>query len=122
MPRKSDRQQGPPSPLLSKQRELEREAAQIKARLNETREFLDKAPDLKAEAQRRRQQEAFERYNRPSRIEGPLDYRLEFVPNKTHSQPRPLRKDRSKAPLITFLLLVAFGVVVYYAWRVLCQN
>ena len=122
MPRKSNRQPGSQSPLSSKQQELEQQSVQLKAKLNQTREFLSKAPDLKAEAQRRRQRAAFDRHNRPSRIEGPPDYRLEFVSTKPFSPPRRLRKDRSKAPLVTFILLMAFAGVVYYAWGVLWQK
>jgi hypothetical protein len=122
MPRKTDRQAEKQSPILAKKLELERKAAQLSAELNQTRDFLKKVPDLKAAAQQRRQKETLDRHTRPTRIEGPADFRLEFTPGKPLKPPRRLRKDRSKAPLITFLLLVAFGIVVYYAWCVLLQN
>lgn len=122
MPRKPDRQPQKQSPLFAKQQELDREAAQIKAKLNQTEEFLKKAPDLKSAAQQRQQKAAFDRHSRPNSIEGPPDYRMEFANNKPLSPPKRLRKDRSKEALVTFFLLMVFSVVIYYAWRVLLQN
>jgi len=110
------------SPIDARQKELERKQAELKAKLNHAQSIIEKAPEMKAEIQRRVQRSIFERYSRPSRIEGPADFRLEFVGQKAARPPRQLRKERSLAPFVTLLLLAAFGVVAYYAWRVMWHS
>ena len=122
MPRKPDRKPGSQSPIQDKQRELDLRARQLKARLEQTRAFLEKAPVIKAEVTRRQQRAIFERYTRPSRIEGPADFRLELVTPKGAKPPRRLRKERSKAPIVTVVLLIALSAVVFYVWHVLWQG
>ena len=123
MPRKSDRNPDGESPIRSRQQHLAQLEAQVKAQLNKTKQFLEKAPALKDEAQKKQQRELVERFNSPARIEGPVDFRLEFVNGKKNAAPpKRLRKERSKAPLFTFLLLVTFIVVAYFAWKSLAQG
>jgi len=55
-------------------------------------------------------------------VEGPADFRYDLVPSKAPKKPRTLRKERSKAPLLTLVLLVTFGCVVAYAVRTLWQG
>jgi hypothetical protein len=118
MPRKSDRKPIGSTPLLTKkQQQLDQQAAQLKARLSEARQFLEKAPDLKKAAQLKQQREIFDRFNRPARLEGPVDFRLDYVAAKGARSPRKLRKERSKAPLVTLALLVTFVIVAYFAWK-----
>lgn len=122
MPRKSDRKRETRSPIHDRQRELDLHARQIKEKLDATRAFLKKAPEIKAEVTRKQQRAIFERFGGPARVAGPPDIRLELVQSKTAKPPRSLRKDRSKAPLVTVLLLGIFIAVVYYAWRALSQG
>lgn len=122
MPRKPDRKSSSESPIQAKQEQLSKLAENVKAQLSQTRDFLDKVPTLKDEAQKKQQQEIFDRFNRPAPIEGPADFRLNFDPGRKSKQPRKLRKERSKAPLFTLLLLVTFVVVAYYAWKALWQG
>ena len=122
MPRKTAATKGSHSPIQSKKQELERHADQLRAQLSQTRDFLDKAPAMIAEVQRKQQRAIIERYHRPSPIEGPADFRLEFVRNRNTKPPKRLRRERSKAPFVTLLLLVGFCIVVYYGWHVLWQS
>ena len=122
MPRKTAATQSAPTSIQRQKQELERHAERIKQELGKTREFLDKAPALVAEAQRKQQREVIERFHRPSRIEGPADFRLELIGTRPAKPVRKLRKDRSIAPLVTLLLLAGFCAGVYYAWRVLWQG
>jgi hypothetical protein len=122
MSRKSDRKPNGDSPIHSRQQELLQRAEQLKAQLSQTRQFLEKAPALKDEVQRKQQREIFDRFHRPARLEGPTDFRLDYVAAKHTGPTRKLRKERSKAPFITAVLLVTFAVVVYYAWRALWQG
>ncbi|MEQ1851804.1 MAG: hypothetical protein ABMA01_09465 [Chthoniobacteraceae bacterium] len=122
MPRKPARNSGKQSPLQTKQQELDRLEEQLKARLSRTEEFLKKVPEVKSEAARRQQRAIFERFSRPPRIEGPGDYRIDFIPGGNRKRPPRLRKERSKAPLFTLLLLIVFCCVAYYAWLVLWQG
>ena len=122
MPRKSDRKPTVESPLHSKQQQLAQMEEQVKARLSRTQTFLGKVPALKEEAQKKQQREIVDRFNRPARIEGPVDFRLDFVAAKNATRPRKLRKERTKAPLFTLALLVTFVVVAYYAWKALWQG
>ena len=119
MPPKAAAKKANHSAIEAKKRELERKAEQVKAKLNETQEFLDKAPALQAEVQHKQQRAIIERYQRPARIEGPADFRAELVGTRKHRPPKRLRKERSKAPFVTLLLLIGFCAVMYYAWRVL---
>ena len=122
MPRKSDRKPNGDSPIQSKQQQLAQMEAQVKAKLNKTQEFLEKVPALKDEAQKKQRREIVDRFNRPARLEGPVDFRLDFVGEKRSRRPKKLRKERSKAPLVTFVLLVTFVVVAYFAWKSLWQG
>lgn len=122
MARKSDRKPAGDSPIQSKQQQLAQMEAQVKAKLNKTQEFLEKVPALKSEVQKKQQREIYDRFNRPARLEGPADFRLDFVAGKKTARPRKLRKERSKAPLITLILLVTFIVVAYFAWKSLWQG
>ncbi len=117
MPRKSDRKATVESPILSKQQQLAQQEAQLKARLDETRDFLKKAPVLKDEAQKKQQLEILDRFSRPAQIEGPSNFRLNYDAGKPVPPPRKLRKERSKTPLITLALLLTFAVVLYFAWK-----
>ncbi len=107
-----------PTPLANKQRELEAKAAKLQADLQNTRQFLNKAPEMKAQVQKREQQELVTRYQRPQRVEGPADIRFDFRKGSTPSRRVTLRKERSKAPILTFVLMLTFSAVVIYACRV----
>ena len=122
MAKKSDRKSTVESPIQSRQQQLELQAEKLKAEINKRQEFLKKVPALKDEAQKKQQRELVDRFNRPARIEGPVDFRLDFVAAKKSAPPKKLRKERSKAPLFTFLLLVTFVVVAYFAWKSLWQG
>jgi sugar-specific transcriptional regulator TrmB len=115
MPRRIDLQ----NPIDRRQKALEEQSANLKAQLEKVKRFQEKAPELKAEARKREQQEIFSTYRRPVRVEGPADFRYELVPSKAGKKPRKLRKERSKAPMLTLVLLVTFCCVVAYAVRTL---
>lgn len=117
MSRKSDRKPEVESPIRSKQQHLAQLEAQVKAKLNKTKAFLEKAPALKDEAQKKQQREIVDRFSRPARIEGPVDFRLDFVAAKNSGPAKKLRKERSGIPIITIVLLVAFLCVAYFAWK-----
>lgn len=117
MPRKSDRKPTVESPIHSKQHQLAEQEAKLKAQLDRTQGFLKKVPKLKDEAKKKQQREILDRFNRPAQIEGPAHFRLNFDTGKKSAPPRKLRRERSKAPLITAVLLVTFLVVAYFAWR-----
>ena len=122
MARKSERKPTGDSPIQSKQQQLAQMETQLKAKLSKTQEFLEKVPALKNEVQKKQQREIYDRFNRPARLEGPADFRLNFIAEKKHARPRKLRKERSKAPLITLILLVTFIIVAYFAWKSLWQG
>lgn len=122
MPRKTDRKLPMESPIRSRQQQLAQQEEHVKARLNQTREFLDKVPALKDEAEKKQQRQIIDRFNHPARLQGPTDFRLNFDQGKNSHPPRKLRKERSKTPLLTLLLLVTFVVVAYYAWKALWQG
>lgn len=122
MSRKSDRKPNVESPIQSKQQQLAQMEEQVKARLSKTQNFLGKVPALKEEVQKKQQREIVDRFNRPARIEGPVDFRLDFVAAKNVGPAKKLRKERSKTPLVTLVLLVAFVVVAYFAWKSLTQG
>ena len=108
-----------PNPINRRQMALDEQTAQLRAELDRVKRFQEKAPELKAEARKREQQEILSTYRRPVRVEGPADFRYDLVPTKASKKPRTLRKERSRAPLLTLVLLVAFGCVVAYAVRTL---
>ena len=124
MAKKSDRKSTVESPIQSRQQQLAIQEAKLKAQLNKTKEFLDKVPALKDEVQKKQQREIVDRFNRPARLEGPVapNFRLDFVATKKSSPPKKLRKERSKAPLVTLVLLVTFVVVAYLAWKSLWKG
>lgn len=111
-----------PTPLDKKQHALKAQAEELKAQLSQARQFLKEAPGIKAEVQRKEQQEILNSRRRPARIEGPADFRLELVNSKPGAKPRVLRKERSMAPLLTVVLAVACCVVFYYAMRTLANG
>ncbi len=111
-----------PTPLDKKQNDLKMQAEQLKAQLQQKRQFLKEAPAIKAEVQRKEQQEILNSRKRPPRIEGPADFRLELVNSKPGAKPRVLRKERSMAPVLTVVLAVACCVVFYYAMRTLAHT
>jgi hypothetical protein len=111
------------TPLHKKKNALLEEAEQIKAQLKQARQFLQQAPGMKAEAQRKEQQEILNKFRRPARIEGPSDFRLELVKGRPDAKPRTLRRERSLAPMmLTVVLLAACVVVGYYAVRILSNS
>jgi hypothetical protein len=122
MSRKTDRKSTSESPIQSRQQQLAQQEQQVKVRLNQTREFLQQVPALKDEVKKKQQRELIDRFNHPARLEGPTDFRLNFDRGRTSAPPRKLRKERSKAPLVTLLLLVTFVIVAYYAWKALWQG
>src|SRR5688500_5125365 len=111
-----------PNPINRRQQALDEQTAQLRAQLEKVRRFQEQAPELKAETRKREQQEILSTYRRPVRVEGPADFRYDVVPSKSRKKPRTLRKERSKAPLLTMVLLVTFGCVVAYAVRTLWQG
>lgn len=122
MSRKPDRKSTGASPILARQQELEAKAEQVKAKLNQARQFLEKAPALKEEAQKKQQRAIYDRFQQRGRLDGPTDFRLDFVAGKKLPVPKKLRKERSKAPLFTLVLLVTFIVVAYFAWKALYKG
>jgi hypothetical protein len=122
MSRKTDRKSKGLPAIQTRKQELEAQAAQLKAKLNQTREFLEKAPALKEEAQRKQQRAIFDRFNRPARVEGPVDFQLRYDASRNAAPPKRLRRERSKTPWVTLLLLAVFAVVVYFSWKALWQG
>jgi hypothetical protein len=121
MPRKPDRK-STESPIRSKQEQLAQLEENVKAKLSKTRQFLDKVPALKDEAEKKQQRELIDRFNHPARLEGPTDFRLNFDRGRSPKPPPKLRKERSMVPLFTLILFVTFVVVAYYAWKALWQG
>lgn len=74
---------------------------------------------MKAEAQKRAQQEIIARRTRPVRVEGPADRRYDNLASRGKAKPRKLRKERSMAPVLTLVLFVTFCCVMAYAVRTL---
>jgi hypothetical protein len=107
-----------PNPINRRQRALDEQTENLKAELEKLQKFQQKAPELKAEARRREQQEILSTYRRPVRLEGPADFRYEVSGTKK-AKPRKLRKERSSAPVLTLVLFVTFCCVVAYAVRTL---
>jgi hypothetical protein len=122
MPRKTDRKSEGVPAIQTRKQELEAREAQLKAKLNQTREFLEKAPALKDEVQRKQQRALFDRFNRPARLEGPVDFQLDYVASRNVKPPKRLRRERSRIPWVTLLLTVVFAVVAYFAWKALWQG
>jgi preprotein translocase subunit SecF len=108
------------TPIDKKQKELEAQLAKIQAEMEKNRSFLNKAPQMKEEVEQKQKNELVARHHRPVRIEGPADFRYEFRRGKQTAS--TLRKEKSIAPLITIILLVAFLVVAVYAWRMLLHG
>ena len=118
MPRKPDRKSdGSTLHLTKKQQQLDQQAAQAKAELSKTQQFLKKAPEMKKAAELKQQRELVDRFNRPAVLEGPHHFRLNYDHVKPRKPAPKLRKERSKAPLVTLSLLVMFVVVAYFAWK-----
>src|SRR3954463_7605031 len=111
----SRRRPDQPNPINRRQKALDEQTANLKAELEKLRRFQQKAPELKAEARKREQQEILSTYRRPVRVEGPSDFRYDLVKSKPNARPRKLRKERSKAPVLTVVLFVTFCCVVAYA-------
>ena len=108
----------PNNPINRRQKALDEQTATLRAELEKIKKFQQKAPELKAEARRREQQEILSTYRRPVRLEGPSDFRYEVSAGKK-AKPRKLRKERSTAPVLTLVLFVTFCCVVAYAVRTL---
>jgi len=122
MPRKTaPKFKGHPS-IQKQQQELDAKAAQIRAELSQTKQFLSKAPELKEQVQRKQQQAILARFNRPARLEGPADFQLEYVASRTSAPPRKLRRERIRIPWFTLLLLAGFAVAAYCAWTALWKG
>lgn len=115
--RRPDRK--PETPIDRQKKALESHAAAIKAQLEKAQQFKEKAPELRAKAEEREQREHISRYHRPVTVEGPADYRYDLHAGREAVRPRKLRKERSKAPLLTFVLFVTLVCVLYYAVRTL---
>jgi hypothetical protein len=117
MSRKPDRKSATLPAIEAKKQQLEAKQAELKAKLNKTRQFLEKAPALKEEVQRKEQRAIFDRFNRPAKLEGPVNFRLDYEGPKNPKPPRPLRGERARIPWFTLLLFVIFAVVTYYSWK-----
>jgi hypothetical protein len=115
MSRKTEPKSKGLSSIQKKLQELEATAAQTKAKLNQARQFLDKAPELKEKAKIKQQRAIFDRFNRPVRVEGPADFQLEYVGSRQPARPKRLRHER-RIPWFTLVLLAVFALVAYYAW------
>jgi hypothetical protein len=112
-----------PTPLDKKQQALLAQADALKKKLQDTRSFLQEAPGLKAEAQRKEQQEILNRFRRPARIEGPSDFRLELANGKGGGKPRTLRHERNLGPMmLSFVLVIACTVIFYYVVQIVLGN
>lgn len=108
------------NPINRRQKALDDQTESLRAELEKVRRFQEKAPEMKAEARRREQQEILSTYRRPVRLEGPSDFRYDNVTAaQATARPRKLRKERSKAPILTLVLLVTFCCVIVYAVRTL---
>ena len=113
------RQPDQQNPINRRQKALDEQRANLKAELERLQKFQQKAPELKEEARKREQQEILSTYRRPVRLEGPTDFRYELAGSKGKTKPRKLRKERSRAPVLTLILFVTFCCVVAYAVRTL---
>ena len=122
MPSKaSAKKKGSPSLIQTQKQELERHAQELREKLAKTQTFLQEAPKLIAAKQQKEHRERISRYEQPPRLDHPGDFRVEFIGKPTQKPPK-LRKERSIAPFVTLLLLVAFAFVFYFGWRTLWQG
>ena len=107
------------NPINRRQQALEEQAARMKAELAALQTFRQRVPELKEEARKREQQEILHTYRRPVRIEGPSDHRFDANAAKPGVKPRTMRKERTRAPILTLVLFVTFCCVMAYAVRTL---
>lgn len=108
------------SPVGNKQREVLEREARIKQELERTRKFIEEAPKKKAEVEQKRREELLQRAGRVGRIDGPTDRRYDSV--IATPRQRPLRKERNHDRVLFLFLLIAFGFVICYAWRILMHG
>lgn len=121
MPSKASAKKGSPSVIQTQKQELERRAQRLQEELQRTQNFLKEAPQLIAKRQQQEHRERIAKHQQPPRLDHPGDFRVEFI-GKPKGKPPKLRKERSIAPFVTLLLLVAFVFVFYYGWRTLWQG
>lgn len=117
MRRKPEKRPSGSSAIQKQQQELDRQAEQLRAKLDKTRQFLAKVPEIKEEVQRKQQRAIYDRFNRPARVEGAVDFKLRYVAPKSSAPPRRLRRERTKTPFVTLFLLVIFAAVVWFVFR-----
>jgi hypothetical protein len=111
------------SPIRSRQQELAAQEAKIRAELEVKKKFIEEAPKRHAQAEERRRQEIASKYGRPTRIDRPIDHKFDLHAGRKPTRTPVLRRERQHGSKLLFVgLLISFGLVLYYAWRVLLHG
>ena len=106
------------SAISERQKQLIAEAARNKAEEARLQRMVDAAPKKREELVKKQRDEFLNRKGRVVQLEGTVDHRLDALTARPARDPR-VRKDRTFSQLLFVLLVVAFCLSLYYAFRVI---
>lgn len=106
------------SPISDRQKRLAEEEARIKAEEERLKQLLSQAPKKREELVRKQRDEFIKRKSTVVHIEGPVDRRYDAVAARP-SRSRKMHKDRTLGQLFFVVLLIALGLALYHAFRVM---
>ena len=107
------------TPLDAEKRRLQRE-------MEEKKQLIERAPQMKAEVEKRRREELVTRASRTeARFGSPgalLDPRYGFELNAGATTPRKLRRERNRGMWTFFALLILLGLAIYWVYSVVLSG
>jgi hypothetical protein len=128
-PGRSSRRPEPPSnnPLDAEKRRLQEEAARLRADIEKKKELIQRAPELKAKAEKRRRDELVTRAARTeARFGSPgalIDPRYGLEANVgAVVRERKLRKHRRQGMWTFFVLCAVLLTVLYWVWTTFIRS
>lgn len=109
---------GSNSPISDRQKRLAEEEARIRAEEERLKQLLSQAPKKREELVRKQRDEFIKRKSTVVHIEGPVDRRYDAVTARP-ARSRKMHKDRTLGQLFFVVLLIALGLALYHAFRVM---
>jgi chromosome segregation ATPase len=114
------------TPLDAEKRRLQEEAARLKREMEEKQQLIERAPQMKAEYEKRRREELVTRASRTeARFGSPgalPDPRYGYELNIGAAAPRRLRRERHRGMWTFFALLLLLGLVIYWVYNIVLQG
>ena len=110
------------SAISDRQKRLAEEDARNRAEEERIKRMLEAAPKKREELAKKQRDEFIKRKTKVVHLDRPVDNRFDAIAVARPSRGRKMRKERTFSQVLFVLLVIAFIISLYYAFRVMGRS